>query len=64
LQDKIAEHAGELIRLQLAGMKELIDMLMKLDDTAKDDAEKDKSNEAAFQQFLRRSDEGAEDIPQ
>jgi hypothetical protein len=56
LQSKIAEHAGELVRLQLTSLKELVDTLMKLDGVSKEDAEEEKSNEAALQKFLRKAE--------
>ena len=57
LQDQIAEHAGDLVRLNLSGMKELVDLLMKLDDARKEEGEGDKSNESALQAFLRKADD-------
>lgn len=57
MQDKIAEHAGELVGLDLSSMKELVDTLMKLDGIAKEDPEDEKANEAALQKFLRKAEE-------
>lgn len=57
LQDEIAAHAGDLVRLNLCGMKELVDLLMKLNDARKEEGEEDKSNESALQAFLRKADD-------
>ena len=57
LQDEIAAHAGDLVGLNLCGMKELVDLLMKLDDARKEDAEEDRSNENALQLFLRKAED-------
>jgi hypothetical protein len=38
-------------------MKELVDLLIKLDDARKEDGEEDKSNESALQAFLRKADD-------
>lgn len=56
LQDALSEHAGELVRLQLTSLKELIDMLMKLDGMK---AEKDDEgdNELQLQNFLRKAED-------
>jgi hypothetical protein len=64
LQDKIAEHAGELIRLGFSGMKEIVDMLMKLDGVLKDEADDSIGNEATLQKFLRKADDSAEVMTQ
>lgn len=64
LQDQIAEHAGDLIRLNLTGMKEIVDLLMKLDDAQKEEGEDEKSNESALQAFLRRADDAGEGMTQ
>jgi len=57
LQGKIAEHAGELVRLQLSSLKEIVDTLMKLDGVAKDEAEADESNDLALQKFLKKAED-------
>jgi hypothetical protein len=61
LQDKVAENAGELVRLQLSSLKELIDTLMKLD-AIKHEVEDDTGNEQRLQAFLRKSDDPAESV--
>jgi hypothetical protein len=38
-------------------MKELVDLLMKLDDAQKEEEEGEKSNEGALQAFLRKGEE-------
>jgi hypothetical protein len=60
LQDQIAAHAGDLVRLNLCGMKEVVDLLMKLDDARKEEVEEDRSNESALQAFLRKADDREE----
>lgn len=64
LQDKIAEHAGDLIRLDLSSMKELVDLLMKLNEARKDEGESEKSNESALQRFLRGATDQTEGMTQ
>jgi len=44
-------------------MKELVDLLMKLNDARKDEDDDDKSNESALQRFLRSGDD-REVVPQ
>ena len=56
LQDKVAENAGELVRLNLSSMKEIVDTLLKLDAARKEDPDDEKANEKALQLFLRKPD--------
>ena len=58
MQDKIAANAGELVRLQLSSLKELVDLLMKLD--AIKHEQEDAGNEEQLREFLRKADDPAE----
>jgi hypothetical protein len=58
LQDKIAEYAGQLVTLDLTSVKDVIDILMKLDTAARSTgADDDSGNERQLQQFLRGNQE-------
>lgn len=60
LKDKIAEYAGRLVALDLSSLKDLVDILMKLNSAGKGSGEEE-GNERRFQEFLRKKDDG-EDV--